>query len=215
MSTPTVKLTAPEPAGFEPATRASILAMIDKIDEQAAREQFLVRPADVTYSGGVLSIAHGQGQIRFASGWQAFAAGTSTFNAPATSTTYALVARVGVGVVVVAWATYVQAIGDVVLYFATTANPVATGTMILEDRRGVLPSVDGYLPNGVVAGTYGAAALIPIVAVDAQGRVVSITVAAASMATVNYGAGTVTKDKLAPDVPGRSLPKLWAFGPAT
>jgi hypothetical protein len=154
MPSNTPKLQAPEPLGADPATRASILAMIDKIDEQAALEQFLVRQADCTVSGGALSVAYGKGQIRFASGFVSFAAGVATFPSAAASTIYILVAKNDGTVFLQASATLPA--GQLQLWRVTTGSPVATGTLVLDDRRPLLASADAYLAGGLPADSVGA-----------------------------------------------------------
>ena len=74
------------PNGNEASTRVSITNAFDKINEQFQQEQFLVRPSDVTYSAPNLSVYHGPGQIRFATGTVIFPAGTTTYASPAPST---------------------------------------------------------------------------------------------------------------------------------
>jgi hypothetical protein len=155
----TQKLQAPEPLGVDPATRASILAMIDKIDEQAALEPFLVRQADCTVSGGTLSVAYGKGQTRFASGVVVFAAGAATFPAAATSTTYRLVAKSD-GTVVLKTSGAVT-VGELILWEITTANPVATGTLVLADRRAWVPSSDAFAAGGLPADSVTATQIAP------------------------------------------------------
>lgn len=173
----------------------AIDAGFTKADEQLALEQFLVRQADVTLTGGNLVVAYGRGQIRFPSGFVSFVAGTATFVTPAVSTSYDLVARDDGTVVLVASSNTLVA-AQVKLWRVTTANPVATGTMVLADRRPLLAATDAITPTGVTAGTYGTGAIVPVPTVDQYGRVTGMTSAAVSASTANIADRAVTHVKV-------------------
>lgn len=188
------KGSVPEARGNEPATRLSILQSISKIAEQYQQEQFLVRPQDVTYAGGILSVAYGPGQIRFGNGFVAFAAGVAAYSGPAAATAYFLIARNNGAVLIVPLASYVQPLTDLPLWLLTTGNPVANGTTVLADRRGFLP-IDPWLPGGI--GTTQLADLSVTAAKLADSSVVSRTIPTGAIGTGHVADRTVTEPKLA------------------
>jgi hypothetical protein len=125
---------------------------------------------------------------------------------PAITTTYWVYKKISDGTYL-SNTTGVTPAGSFPLWKVTTGVTVAT--LSYADIRGQLQVQPS--PTGVVASTYGNATTVPTFAVDAYGRVTSVVNVAIAAGTANVADASITPIKLSSAVPGRSLPKLWAF----
>lgn len=141
-----------------------------KIEERAAlrtevQEPFYLKAAAIT--GGNLVLTIGRGQANFLGTLVAKAADTQyTIPAPAVNTTYHLFIKSDGSFL--HRTNQAEQAGAVLLWSVATANPVATGTLVVADRRGQLPGASARVVADSLTSHLNAADPHPVYATDAE-----------------------------------------------